>query len=228
MIPKMIADIAPGQISIKYGFRGPNLGTISACASATHAIIFALDNIRLNRADMIITGGSEAVIIKTGIGGFSSMKALSQRNDDPSTASRPFDRDRDGFVLGEGAGALISEEYEHARKRGAVIYAELAGGGLTADAHHITAPHPDGLGASKVMQLTLSDAALRPDQIDYINVHGCTPTALAHGSLESTAHYSPTVRLVNVLLVDRRQAASPCLLVTTPSAMRGPTAAPGS
>ncbi len=172
MIPKMIADIAPGHISIKYGFRGPNVGTISACASATHALISALDSIRLNRADMIVAGGSEAAVLKAGIGGFSSMKALSQRNDDPQTASRPFDKDRDGFVLGEGAAALILEEYQHARKRGAVIHAELVGGGMTADAHHITAPHPEGLGASNVMRLTLADAGLRPDQVDYINVHG--------------------------------------------------------
>ena len=172
MIPKMIADIAPGHISIKYGFRGVNFGTVSACASATHAFITSLDNIRLNRADIIIAGGSEAAVVKAGIGGFSAMKALSQRNDDPATASRPFDRERDGFVLGEGAGALVLEEYEHAKARGAKIYAELVGGGATGDAYHITAPHPEGLGASNVMKMTLQDAGLKADQVDYINVHG--------------------------------------------------------
>ncbi|MCB0688406.1 MAG: beta-ketoacyl-ACP synthase II [Saprospiraceae bacterium] len=172
MIPKMIADIAPGHISIKYGLRGVNFGTVSACASATHAFITALDNIRLGRADIIVSGGSEAAVTRAGIGGFGSMKALSQRNDDPSTASRPFDKDRDGFVLGEGAGCLILEEYEHAKKRGAKIYAELSGGGMTADAYHITAPHPEGMGASQVMRLTLADAQLNPEEIDYINVHG--------------------------------------------------------
>lgn len=172
MIPKMIADIAPGHISIKYGLQGINYGTVSACASATHAFISALDNIRIGRADIVVTGGSEAAVTRAGIGGFGSMKALSQRNDDPATASRPFDQNRDGFVLGEGAGCLILEEYEHAKKRGAAIYAELVGGGMTADAHHITAPHPDGHGASKVMELTLKDAHLNVDDIDYINVHG--------------------------------------------------------
>ncbi len=172
MIPKMIADIAPGHISIKYGFRGINFGTVSACASATHAFIVALDNIRLGRANVVVTGGSEAAVTKAGIGGFGSMKALSQRNDDPATASRPFDKDRDGFVLGEGAGCLIFEEYEHAKKRGAKIYAEIVGGGMTADAYHITAPHPEGLGASAVMQNTLVDAGLNLGDIDYVNVHG--------------------------------------------------------
>ncbi len=172
MIPKMIADIAPGHISINYGFRGVNFGTISACASATHALITSLDNIRLNRADVIVTGGSEAAVVKAGIGGFSAMKALSQRNDDPQTASRPFDKDRDGFVLGEGGGALVLEEYERAKARGAKIYAELVGGGATGDAYHITAPHPEGLGASNVMAMTLRDAGLTPEEIDYINVHG--------------------------------------------------------
>ena len=172
MIPKMIADIAPGHISIKYGFRGINFGTVSACASATHAFIVALDNIRLGRADVVVTGGSEAAVTKAGIGGFGSMKALSQRNDDPATASRPFDKDRDGFVLGEGAGCLIFEEYEHAKKRGAKIYAEIVGGGMTADAHHITAPHPEGLGASAVMRNTLVDAGLKVEDVDYVNVHG--------------------------------------------------------
>lgn len=172
MIPKMIADIAPGHISIKYGFRGLNLGTISACASATHAFIVALDNIRIGRADVILTGGSEASVTRAGIGGFGSMKALSQRNDDPKTASRPFDLDRDGFVLGEGGACLVLEEYERAKKRGAKIYAELVGGGMTADAYHITAPHPEGLGASAVMVQTLKDAGLRLEDIDYLNVHG--------------------------------------------------------
>lgn len=172
MIPKMIADIAPGHISIKYGFRGVNYGTVSACASATHAIIAGLDAIRAGRADIVVSGGSEAAIIRTGIGGFSSMKALSQRNEDPATASRPFDKDRDGFVLGEGAGCIILEEYEHAKKRGATIYAELCGGAMTADAYHITAPHPEGIGASKVMELALADAKLNAEQVDYVNVHG--------------------------------------------------------
>ncbi len=172
MIPKMIADIVPGQISIEYGLRGINYGTISACASSSHAIINALDSIRIGRADIIVTGGSEAAVTRAGIGGFSGMKALSSRNDDPSTASRPFDKDRDGFVLGEGAGGLILEEYEHAIKRGAKIYAEVLGGAMTADAYHITAPHPEGLGAANVMTFALEDAAIDIDKIDYINVHG--------------------------------------------------------
>jgi 3-oxoacyl-[acyl-carrier-protein] synthase II len=168
----MIADIAAGFISIKYGFRGPNFVTVSACASATNALIDAFNLIRLGKADVFISGGSEAAVTETGIGGFNAMKALSQRNDSPQTASRPFDNDRDGFVLGEGAGALILEELEHAKARGAKIYAELVGGGMTADANHITAPHPEGLGASSVMRIALEDAGLRPEQIDYINVHG--------------------------------------------------------
>jgi 3-oxoacyl-[acyl-carrier-protein] synthase II len=171
-IPKMIADIAAGFISIKYGFRGPNFVTVSACASATNALIDAFNLIRLGKADVFISGGSEAAVTETGIGGFNAMKALSQRNDSPQTASRPFDNDRDGFVLGEGAGALILEELEHAKARGAKIYAELVGGGMTADANHITAPHPEGLGASSVMKIALEDAGLQPEQIDYINVHG--------------------------------------------------------
>jgi 3-oxoacyl-[acyl-carrier-protein] synthase II len=171
-IPKMIADIAAGFISIKYGFRGPNFVTVSACASATNALIDAFNLIRLGKADVFISGGSEAAVTESGIGGFNAMKALSQRNDSPQTASRPFDNDRDGFVLGEGAGALILEELEHAKARGAKIYAELVGGGMTADANHITAPHPEGLGASSVMRIALEDAGLRPEQIDYINVHG--------------------------------------------------------
>ena len=171
-IPKMIADIAAGFISIKYGFRGPNFVTVSACASATNALIDAFNLIRLGKADVFISGGSEATVTESGIGGFNAMKALSQRNDSPQTASRPFDNDRDGFVLGEGAGALILEELEHAKARGAKIYAELVGGGMTADANHITAPHPEGLGASSVMRIALEDAGLQPEQIDYINVHG--------------------------------------------------------
>jgi 3-oxoacyl-[acyl-carrier-protein] synthase II len=172
LIPKLIADIAPGHISIKYGFRGINYATVSACASSSHAMINALDYIRWNKADIFITGGSEAAVTRAGIGGFSSMKALSTRNDDPQTASRPFDMGRDGFVLGEGAGALIFEEYEHAKARGAKIYAEVIGGGMTADAYHITAPHPEGLGASNVMKLAIQDAGITPEDVDYINVHG--------------------------------------------------------
>jgi 3-oxoacyl-[acyl-carrier-protein] synthase II len=171
-IPKMIADIAPGLISIKYGFRGPNFATVSACASASNAMIDALNYIRLGYADVMITGGSEAAVTKAGIGGFNAMHALSKRNEDPKTASRPFDKDRDGFVLGEGAGALVLESYEHAINRGATIYAELAGGGLSADAYHMTAPHPEGLGAKKVMENCLKDAQLKPEEVDAINMHG--------------------------------------------------------
>ncbi|MAN85923.1 MAG: beta-ketoacyl-[acyl-carrier-protein] synthase II [Algoriphagus sp.] len=171
-IPKMIADISAGFISIKYGFRGPNFVTVSACASATNALIDAFNYIRLGKADIFISGGSEAAVTEAGIGGFNAMKALSQRNDSPETASRPFDKDRDGFVLGEGAGALILEEYEHAKARDAKIYAEIVGGGMSADANHITAPHPEGLGARSVMESALDDANLKPEDIDYINVHG--------------------------------------------------------
>ena len=171
-IPKMIADIAPGLISIKYGFRGPNFATVSACASASNAMIDALNYIRLGYADVMVTGGSEAGVTKAGIGGFNAMHALSTRNDDPKTASRPFDKERDGFVLGEGAGALILESYEHATARGATIYAELAGGGLSADAYHMTAPHPDGLGAIQVMENCLRDANVLPSEVDAINMHG--------------------------------------------------------
>ncbi|MDO9037790.1 MAG: beta-ketoacyl-ACP synthase II [Lutibacter sp.] len=171
-IPKMIADIAPGQISIRYGFRGPNFATVSACASSSNAIIDALNYIRLGHADVMVSGGSEATITIAGIGGFNALQALSTRNDDPATASRPFDKDRDGFVSGEGAGALILEEYEHAIARGATIYAELAGGGLSADAYHITAPHPEGLGAINVMRNCLRDAGLKPEDVDAINMHG--------------------------------------------------------
>jgi 3-oxoacyl-[acyl-carrier-protein] synthase II len=171
-IPKMIADIAPGLISIKYGFRGPNFATVSACASASNAMIDALNYIRLGYADVMVTGGSEAGVTKAGIGGFNAMHALSKRNDDPKTASRPFDKERDGFVLGEGAGALILESYDHAVARGATIYAELAGGGLSADAYHMTAPHPEGLGATKVMENCLRDANVLPSEVDVINMHG--------------------------------------------------------
>ena len=171
-IPKLIADIAPGMISIKHGYRGPNFATVSACASSSNAIIDALNYIRLGHADVIVSGGSEAGVTYAGIGGFNAMHALSTRNDDPATASRPFDKDRDGFVLGEGAGALILEEYEHAKARGAKIYCELAGGGLSADAHHMTAPHPDGLGAKAVMLNCLKNANLNPTDIDAINMHG--------------------------------------------------------
>ena len=172
MIPKMITDIVAGHISIKYGFRGVNYATVSACASSSHAISAAFDHIRLGRADVVITGGSEATVLKPAVGGFNSMKALSERNDDPKTASRPFDKDRDGFVLGEGGGALILENYESAKKRGAKIYAEVAGAGASADAHHITAPHPEGLGARNVMKMALNDAKMNPEDIDYVNVHG--------------------------------------------------------
>jgi 3-oxoacyl-[acyl-carrier-protein] synthase II len=171
-IPKMILDIAAGQISMRHGFRGPNFAVVSACASSTQAIIEATNNIRLGKADIIVAGGSEAVIADAGVAGFNAMKALSERNDDPKTASRPFDKDRDGFVMGEGSGCLILEELEHAKKRGAHIYCEIAGGGATADAYHITAPHPDGLGALNVMRAALQDAGMQPDEIDYINVHG--------------------------------------------------------
>lgn len=172
LIPKMISDIAAGMISMQYGFMGINYATVSACASSSHALMNAFDYIRMGRADIIVSGGSEATVTKTAIGGFNSMKALSERNDSPQTASRPFDKDRDGFVLGEGAGALILEEYEHARKRGAHIFAEIVGAAATADAYHITAPHPEGLGVINVMNLALADAGMRPDEIDYINVHG--------------------------------------------------------
>jgi 3-oxoacyl-[acyl-carrier-protein] synthase II len=171
-IPKMISDIAAGHISIRYGFRGPNYCTVSACASSTNALIDAFNYIRYGKADVIVAGGSEAAITEAGVGGFNALKALSERNDSPETASRPFDKDRDGFVLGEGAGAIILEEYEHAVKRGAKIYCEMVGGGLSADAYHITAPHPEGLGAAAVMKNALDDAGIPPDVIDYINVHG--------------------------------------------------------
>jgi 3-oxoacyl-[acyl-carrier-protein] synthase II len=182
-IPKMISDIAAGQISIKHGFRGPNFSTVSACASSTTAIIDAINYIRLGKADIFITGGSEAAINEPGIGGFNSMQALSTNNDEYLTASRPFDLTRDGFVMGEGAGALVVEDYEHAKRRGARIYAEFAGTGMTADAYHLTQPHPEGLGAINVMKLAVSDAGLRPEDLDYINVHG---TATPLGDVSET------------------------------------------
>ena len=171
-IPKMILDIAPGHISMRHGFRGPNFAVTSACASATNAMMEAFNLIRIGKADIILTGGSESVVSEAGVGGFNAMKALSERNDDPKTASRPYDKDRDGFVMGEGAGILVFEEYEHAIRRGAKIYCEVAGAGATADAHHITAPHPEGLGAKNVMIQALADAGMQPGDIDYINTHG--------------------------------------------------------
>lgn len=182
-IPKMIGDIAAGVISIKYGFRGPNFGTVSACASSTNAIIDAINYIRWGKADIFLTGGSEACVNEPGIGGFNALQALSTNNEEFKTASRPFDKTRDGFVLGEGAGSLIVEEYEHAKARGARIYAELVGTGLTADAYHMTAPHPEGLGARNVMKLAIEDAGLTVADIDYINVHG---TATPLGDISET------------------------------------------
>lgn len=171
-IPMMIADIAAGHISMRYGFRGPNYATVSACATSNHSLIDSFNYIRLGKADAIVTGGSEACVNEPAIGGFNSMKALSERNDDYKTASRPFDQERDGFVLGEGSASLVLEEYEHAKARGAKIYAEVVGGGMSADAHHITAPHPEGLGVIAVMNSALEDAGLQPTDIDYVNVHG--------------------------------------------------------
>lgn len=171
-IPKMILDIAPGQVSMRHNLRGPNFSTVSACASSTHAIITSLDLLRLGKADVMLTGGSEAVISQAGIGGFNAMKAMSERNDDPKTASRPYDKDRDGFVMGEAGAIIILETLEHALNRGAKIYCEVAGGGATADAHHITAPHPEGLGAQNVMLDALQDAGMQKEEIDYINTHG--------------------------------------------------------
>ncbi|MCC7401330.1 MAG: beta-ketoacyl-ACP synthase II [Chitinophagaceae bacterium] len=171
-IPKMILDIAAGQISMRHGFRGPNYAVVSACASSTNAMMSSFNLIRMGKADIILTGGSESVISEAGVGGFNAMKALSERNDDPKTASRPYDKDRDGFVIGEAAGVIILEELEHAIKRGAKIYCELAGAGATADAYHITAPHPEGLGAKNVMASALEDAGMKPGDIDYINTHG--------------------------------------------------------
>ncbi len=171
-IPKMILDIAAGQISMKHGFRGPNFAVVSACASSTNAIIVAMDNLKLGKADIIITGGAEAVIGVAGMAGFNAMKAMSERNDDPKTASRPYDKDRDGFIMGEASGVLVLEELEHAKRRGAKIYCEVVGGGATADAYHLTAPHPEGLGAKNVMNAALRDAGMQANQIDYINTHG--------------------------------------------------------
>jgi 3-oxoacyl-[acyl-carrier-protein] synthase II len=180
-IPKMILDIAAGQISMRHSFRGPNFAVVSACASSTNGMIAAADTIRLGKADIILSGGAEAVISMAGVGGFNAMKAMSERNDDPKTASRPYDKDRDGFVMGEAAGVVVLEEYEHAIKRGAKIYCEFMGGGATADAYHLTAPHPEGLGARNVMIAALKDAGMRPDEIDYINTHG-TSTPLGDGA----------------------------------------------
>ncbi len=171
-IPKMIPDLSAGHISIKYGFRGPNFVTVSACASSTNAIYDAYTYLRLGKADIIVSGGSEAAVCEAGVGGFNAMRALSERNDSPETASRPYDRDRDGFVLGEGAGALILEEYEHAKRRGAKIYGEILGGGMSADAYHITAPHPEGAGITKVMFDALEEAGLKTSDVDYVNTHG--------------------------------------------------------
>lgn len=171
-IPKMILDIAAGHISMRHGFRGPNFAVVSACASSTNAMMEAFNLIRLGKADIILTGGSESVVSEAGVGGFNAMKALSERNDDPKTASRPYDKDRDGFVMGEGAGLIVLEDLDHALRRGAKIYCELAGAGATADAHHITAPHPEGLGAKNVMNAALEDAGMKPSDIDYINTHG--------------------------------------------------------
>ncbi len=180
-IPKMILDIAAGQISMRHNLRGPNFAVVSACASSTNAIMEAFNLVRLGKADILLTGGSEAVISEAGVGGFNSMKAMSERNDDPKTASRPYDKDRDGFVMGEGAGMLVLEELEHAKARGAKIYCELAGCGATADAHHLTAPHPEGLGAKNVMLSALEDAGMKPEEIDYINTHG-TATPIGDGA----------------------------------------------
>jgi 3-oxoacyl-[acyl-carrier-protein] synthase II len=180
-IPKMILDIAAGQISMRHGFRGPNFAVVSACASSTNAMMEAFNLIRLDKADIIVTGGAEAVISEAGVGGFNAMKALSERNDSPETASRPYDKERDGFVMGEGAGVVIFEELEHAIKRGAKIYCEIMGGGATADAHHLTAPHPEGLGARNVMIAALKDAGMHASEIDYINTHG-TATPLGDGA----------------------------------------------
>ncbi|GGK58159.1 beta-ketoacyl-ACP synthase II [Rufibacter glacialis] len=187
-IPKMIADISAGHISIKYGFRGPNFVTVSACASATNALIDSFNYIRLGMVDIVVSGGSEAAVTEAGVGGFNALKALSERNDSPETASRPFDKDRDGFVLGEGAAAIVLEEYEHAKARGAKIYAEIIGGGMSADAYHITAPHPEGLGARNVMQNALKDAGIKPEDVDYINVHGTSTPLGDVGEAKAIEH----------------------------------------
>lgn len=187
-IPKMIADIAPGHISIRHGFMGPNYTTVSACASSANAIIDALNTIRLGYADVIVTGGSEAAIAQAGVGGFNAMHALSTRNEDPATASRPFDATRDGFVLGEGSGTMILEEYEHAKKRGAKIYAEVVGGGLTSDAYHLTAPHPDGIGVIRVMENCLKDAGVDASVVDTINTHGTSTPLGDVAELKAISH----------------------------------------
>ncbi|PGH39553.1 MAG: beta-ketoacyl-[acyl-carrier-protein] synthase II [Candidatus Nephrothrix sp. EaCA] len=184
-IPKMIPDISAGMISIKYGFRGPNFVTVSACASSTNAIYDAFTYIRLGKADVIVSGGSEAAVFEAGIGGFNGLKALSERNDSPATASRPYDRNRDGFVLGEGAGALVLEEYEFAKKRGASIYGEIIGGGMSADAYHLTAPHPEGAGIILVMKNALEEAGIKPEDVDYINTHGTSTPMGDFGELKA-------------------------------------------
>lgn len=187
-IPKMIIDISAGYISMRHGFRGPNFSTVSACASSSNAIVDSFNYIRLGIADIIVTGGSEAAIVESGMGGFNALKALSERNDSPETASRPFDKDRDGFVMGEGAGSLVLEEYEHAKARGAKIYAEVIGGGLSADAYHLTAPHPEGLGAKNVMLNALRDAKIKPEEVDYINVHGTSTPLGDIGEIKAIQH----------------------------------------
>lgn len=184
-VPKMILDITPGLISIKYGFRGPNFATVSACASSNNALTDAFNYIRLGKAAVIVTGGSEAAVIDSGIGGFNALKALSERNDDPKTASRPYDKDRDGFVLGEGAGTLILEDLDHAKARGAKIYAEVLGTGMSADAYHITAPHPEGHGITLVMRNALEDAGIQPTEVDYINTHGTSTPLGDAGELKA-------------------------------------------
>jgi len=184
-VPKMIADITPGLLSIKYGFMGPNFATVSACASSNNAITDAFAYIQLGKANAILTGGSEAGVIESGIGGFNAMKALSERNDSPETASRPYDKDRDGFVLGEGAGAIMLEELEHAKARGARIYAEVLGSGMSADAHHITLPHPDGTGIELVLKNALEDAGIAPEQVDYLNTHGTSTPAGDGGEIKA-------------------------------------------
>lgn len=187
-IPKMIPDLSAGHISMKYGFRGPNYVTVSACASSTNALYDAFTYLRLGKADIIISGGSEAAVCEAGVGGFNALKALSERNDSPETASRPYDKDRDGFVLGEGAGALILEEYEHAKRRGAKIYGEIIGGGMSSDAYHITAPHPDGIGIIQVMKNALEDAGIRPEEVDYINTHGTSTPVGDIGEIKAIQH----------------------------------------
>lgn len=209
-IPKMIIDLAPGHISMRYGFRGPNFATVSACASSTNALIDAFNYIRLNMADVMLSGGSEAPINESGVGGFNALHALSTRNDDPATASRPYDKDRDGFVMGEGGACIVLEELEHAKKRGAKIYAEMVGGGMSADAYHMTAPHPEGFGAYHVMINALRDAKMKPEEIDYINTHGTStpigdPQELkaiqkAFGEHAYTLHISSTKSMTGHLL----------------------------